>query len=49
MTNIIHAVIEIWLINGIDMNEDVISSEKKDGHERPHRRGQCLSKFQKMN
>lgn len=40
---------EVWLRNGIDVNKDVIYSEKRGGHEGPHRRSECPSKFSRMN
>lgn len=48
-TNNICDIIEVWLRNGIDMNEDVISSEKRGGHERFQKDVSILSRFQRIN
>lgn len=38
------AILEVWLRNRININEDVIRLEKRGGHEGPHRRGEYLSR-----
>lgn len=48
-TNNMYDIIEVWLRNRIDMNKDVISSEKRGGHERSQNEVSILSGFQRIN